>query len=109
MSERASQIPRLTTNERLILDLLREGELFGLQLVARSEGTLKRGTVYVTLRRMLHKGYIRSRTEPLPSGAFGLPRRWYCATEYGLRVCCAWTMAASSFAGQRQEIRTDAA
>src|SRR6516225_472726 len=103
MSEIASLIPRLTNNERLILDLLREGELFGLQLAARSKGTLKRGTVYVTLRRMLSKGYVRSRTEPLPPGAIGLPRRWYCPTEYGLRVSNAWMLAARSFA--EQELR----
>src|SRR5215475_15773133 len=75
MSDIARLIPRLSTTERLILDLLREGELFGLQLVDRSDGALKRGTVYVTLGRMQDKGYVESRTEPLPPGAIGLPRR----------------------------------
>jgi DNA-binding PadR family transcriptional regulator len=37
--------------------LLRHQELYGLQLVAASRGRLKRGTVYVTLRRMEEKGY----------------------------------------------------
>jgi PadR family transcriptional regulator len=109
MSEIARLIPRLSTTERLILDLLRESELFGLQLVDRSEGALKRGTVYVTLGRMQDKGYVESRTEPLPQGAIGLPRRWYKPTEYGLRVHDAWAMAARSFAAQSQEIRTGAA
>ena len=45
MSDIARLIPRLSATERLILDLLREGELFGLQLVDRSDGTLKRGSV----------------------------------------------------------------
>ena len=93
-------VPRLATTERLILDLLREGELFGLQLVDRSEGALKRGTVYVTLGRMQDKGYVESRTEPLPPGAIGLPRRWYRPTVYGLRVRDAWLLAARAFAGQ---------
>ena len=109
MSDTARLIPRLSTTERLILDLLRESELFGLQLVDRSEGALKRGTVYVTLGRMQDKGYVESRTEPLPQGAIGLPRRWYRPTEYGIRVMDAWTMAARSFAAQSQEIRSGAA
>ena len=111
MSEIARLIPRLSTTERLILDLLRESELFGLQLVDRSQGTLKRGTVYVTLGRMQDKGYVQSRTEPLPPGAIGLPRRWYRPTEYGLRVLNAWAMAARSFASQSAapEIQTGAA
>jgi DNA-binding PadR family transcriptional regulator len=109
MSDMARLIPRLSTTERLILDLLRERELFGLQLVDRSDGALKRGTVYVTLGRMQDKGYVESRTEPLPPGAIGLPRRWYKPTEYGLRVLDAWTMAARSFAARTEEIRSGAA
>jgi DNA-binding PadR family transcriptional regulator len=108
MSDIARLVPRLSTTERLILDLLRESEQFGLQLVDRSEGALKRGTVYVTLGRMQDKGYVESRTEPLPAGAIGLPRRWYRPTEYGLRVLNAWGLAARAFA-QSQEIRTGAA
>ena len=92
-------IPTLPPKEALILDLLvDEGELYGLQLVAASKGRLKRGTVYVTLGRMQDKGYVESRTEPLPAGAIGLPRRWYRPTAYGLRVMEAWAMAARTFA-----------
>jgi PadR family transcriptional regulator PadR len=110
MSEIARLVPRLSTTERLILDLLRENELFGLQLVDRSDGALKRGTVYVTLGRMQDKGYVESRTEPLPPGAIGLPRRWYRPTPYGVRVHDAWTMAAQSFAQTASSaLRTGAA
>ncbi len=109
MSDTARLVPRLSATERLILDLLRESELFGLQLVDRSEGALKRGTVYVTLGRMQDKGYVESRTEPLPAGAIGLPRRWYRPTVYGLRVLDAWAMAARSFAAQSQQMQTGAA
>ena len=98
MTERSRPIPRLSATERLILEFIREGEFFGLQLVDRSAGALKRGTVYVTLGRMQDKGYVSSRTEPLPPGAIGLPRRWYRPTPFGLRVLDAWTMAAQAFA-----------
>jgi DNA-binding PadR family transcriptional regulator len=85
-------IPTLPSKERLILELLvSQGPLFGLQLVALSDGALKRGTVYVTLGRMEAKGFITSEQEPLPSGAIGLPRRIYRPTPLGERVLRAWT------------------
>ena len=98
MSDIARLIPRLSATERLILDLLRESELFGLQLVDRSAGALKRGTVYVTLGRMQDKGFVESRTEPLPPGGIGLPRRLYRPTAFGLRVLDSWNIAAHAFA-----------
>jgi DNA-binding PadR family transcriptional regulator len=84
---------RLSRTERLILDLLQDGESFGLELVMRSRAALKRGTVYVTLARMEEKGYVTSRTEPLPHGAIGLPRRLYRPTAYGVSVLKIWTRA----------------
>ena len=89
--------PRLLTlspKELLVLALVREQELYGLQLVAASTGRLKRGTVYVTLGRMEEKGYITSTLEAAPSGAGGLPRRIYSATPLGLRMLAAWTSGA---------------
>jgi len=96
-------LPRLSVTEQRILDLLIDEELFGLQLVERSEGALKRGTVYVTLARMQEKGYVTSRTEPLPAGAIGLPRRIYKPTAYGLRVLAAWALASRAFAADRPQ------
>ncbi|MGE3885773.1 MAG: PadR family transcriptional regulator [Vicinamibacterales bacterium] len=94
-----SDIPRLSRAQRRILELLAaEGELYGLQLVARSGGALKRGTIYVTLGRMQEKGYLESRQEPLPAGAIGLPRRLYRPTGYGLKVLDAWHAAERAFA-----------
>ena len=93
-----SALPNLSTTEGLILELLSEGDLFGLELVQRSGGKLKRGTVYVTLGRMQEKGYVTSRTEPLPPGAIGLPRRMYRPTAFGLRVLDASMVAARAFA-----------
>jgi DNA-binding PadR family transcriptional regulator len=93
------RLPRLSRTEHLILSLLADGENFGLGLVESSGGEVKRGTVYVTLARMQDKGYVESRTEPLPDGAIGLPRRLYRPTANGLRVLNAWTLAARSFTG----------
>ena len=87
-------VPRLSRTERLILELLLDGERFGLELVKHSKGALKRGTVYVTLARMQDKGYVESWTEKQPPGAIGLPRRLYRPTGYGLRVLAAWEAAA---------------
>jgi len=97
-------LPRLSRTERIVLDLLTaHGELFGLELIARSSGRLKRGTVYVTLGRMQEKGYLESRQEPLPAGAIGLPRRLYRPSGLGRRVLDAWTMAERTFAKLRPQ------
>jgi PadR family transcriptional regulator PadR len=93
----ASSHPRLLTlspKELLVLELLREQDSYGLQLVAASTGRLKRGTVYVTLGRMEEKGYITSKLEAAPSGAGGLPRRIYAATPLGRRMFAVWTSGA---------------
>jgi DNA-binding PadR family transcriptional regulator len=76
--------------ERLVLELLLDGPDFGLNLVARSGGALKRGTVYVTLGRMQRKGFITSEQEAQPAGAIGLPRRIYSITPLGARALHAW-------------------
>jgi PadR family transcriptional regulator PadR len=92
MATRQPPLPRLSGKETLILELLARGEeLYGLQLVAASQGLLKRGTVYVTLGRMEAKGYVTSRAEDAPDGAGGLPRRLYEATPQGVRVLKAWS------------------
>ena len=69
-----------------MLDLLEARERFGLELVDTSKGTLKRGSIYVTLGRMEVKGFVVSRQEERVAGAIGLPRRLYRATPYGLKV-----------------------
>lgn len=88
----------LSAKETLIMELLiRETELYGLQLVAASRRRLKRGTVYVTLGRMEEKGYISSRVENPPADAGGMPRRVYRATALGRRVHRLWTAAERDF------------
>jgi DNA-binding PadR family transcriptional regulator len=81
-----SNATSMSATEALLLDLLEDGEQFGLALVANSGGRVKRGSVYVTLSRMEAKGFVESRQEERPSGAIGLPRRLYKATPYGVTV-----------------------
>ena len=95
-----SDLPRFSTTERLIVELLTaHEEMFGLQMVEVSGGQLKRGTVYVTLGRMQEKGYLESRQEPLPEGAIGLPRRLYRPTGLALRILAAWKAAEAHYIG----------
>jgi DNA-binding PadR family transcriptional regulator len=72
--------------------------MFGLQLVDRSDGALKRGTVYVTLGRLEAKGLVQSAQEALPAGGIGLPRRIYRLTVAGERALRAWTALARELA-----------
>ncbi len=84
----------LSAKEMLILQMLiRESELYGLQMVAQSRGRLKRGTVYVTLGRMEDKGYVTSRAEKDTPPGGGLPRRIYRPTASGRQVYDAWSLA----------------
>jgi len=94
MTERRPRMLTLSAKESLILEMLiRDGELYGLQMVTASKRRLKRGTVYVTLGRMEEKGYVASRQEEAPPDAGGLPRRVYRATPLGRRVLTVWTRA----------------
>lgn len=94
MPARRPRVLTLSAKESLILELLvRQPEMYGLQLVAASRRRLKRGTVYVTLGRMEEKGYVTSRLEDAPPQAGGLPRRVYEATPLGRRVLAVWSEA----------------
>jgi DNA-binding PadR family transcriptional regulator len=84
--------------EQLILELLLDGPDFGLNLVERSGGRLKRGTVYVTLGRMEKKSFITSEQEPQTPGAIGLPRRIYRVTALGERALRAWSTLSQTLA-----------
>jgi PadR family transcriptional regulator PadR len=98
MARRKGPIPTLPAKEALIIELLSSargsGEMYGLELVAASNGRLKRGTVYVTLGRMEEKGLVASRLEAAPPDAGGLPRRVYEVTSLGRRVHDAWSHVA---------------
>jgi PadR family transcriptional regulator, regulatory protein PadR len=93
----------LPPKERLILELLASGgPMYGLQLVDQAGGSLKRGTVYVTLGRMEAKGLVASEQEPQPPGAIGLPRRTYRITGLGERMLRAWTVFTMELAWERR-------
>lgn len=82
---------RLSGKEYQILEMLiRNGEMYGLQMVQESNGALARGTVYVMLDRMEDKGLIESRKDNKPLGMSGLPRRLYKPTGYGAKVVRHW-------------------
>ena len=85
-------LPSISGTESQVLDLLQDGELFGLQLVEHSRGTLKRGSVYVILARMEAKGFVTSQLEDRQPNSSGVPRRLYRATPYGLKVRDAYRM-----------------
>ena len=89
----------LPRKEQTILELLAsEGPMYGLQIVERSGGALKRGTVYVTLGRMEAKAFVESEEQPPPPGGIGLPRRIYRLTALGERMLRAWTAFADELA-----------
>jgi DNA-binding PadR family transcriptional regulator len=97
-----ADIPSLSPKEETILRLLvAGGELYGLEIVAKSEGAVGRGTVYVTLARMQEKGYVDSHQEEQAAGATGLPRRRYKVTGEGARVLRTWDQVALAFSGGR--------
>ncbi len=83
----STHFPKLSRKEIVILELLiSNGELFGLEMVEASDGSLKRGTIYVTLQRMGNKGYVESREVPRTMPEIGIARRKYVATGLGEKV-----------------------
>jgi DNA-binding PadR family transcriptional regulator len=92
------RLPSISTTESLIIDLLHDGERYGLELIEASNRRLKRGTIYVTLARMETKGFIVSRQEERRPAAIGLPRRMYRVTPYGLKVHKAYKLLREALA-----------
>jgi PadR family transcriptional regulator, regulatory protein PadR len=92
------RLPSISTTESLIIDLLHDGERYGLELIEASNRRLKRGTIYVTLARMETKGFIVSRQEERRAAAIGLPRRMYRVTPYGLKVHKAYKLLREALA-----------
>lgn len=80
-------------NEIEVLQLLAGGrELYGLELIKRSRGALKRNSIYVVLGRMEDQGLVTGR-EVKVKGAPGLPRRLYKITGLGQKALTAWNAA----------------
>lgn len=80
------------------MELLGARERNGLELVDASDGTLKRGSVYVLLARMEEKGFVESWQEERSPGARGLPRRLYRSTPYGREVHGAFAVLRTALA-----------
>jgi PadR family transcriptional regulator, regulatory protein PadR len=76
-------------NEVEVLRLLAGGrELYGLEMIKRSRGALKRNSIYVVLGRMEDQGFINGREVKL-EGTPGMPRRLYRITGLGQRALAA--------------------
>ena len=95
----------MSASESLVLELLREGDRYGLELVDASRGKLKRGSIYVTLARMEAKRFVESWQEERAAAAAGMPRRIYRATEYGLKVHDAYRLLRDALALRPAEAR----
>ena len=98
-----SRLPSMSRTESLVMDLLRRGDYYGLELVDATDGALKRGSVYVILARMEEKGFVDSWQEHRVSGASGLPRRVYRATPYGQKVHDAFALLREALALKPEE------
>jgi len=88
--------PTLSKTEYVILYLLvKKGRdpMYGLEMVADSDGKLKRGTVYVLLGRLEDKGFVKTQNE-VAAGAAN-PRRLYRITAVGRKVFDAWSQVAN--------------
>lgn len=86
--------PRLSHKEFVILEMLSgKGEMYGLEMVSLSGGELKRGTIYVTLQRMVEKDFIESSEESRAEPETGITRRKYNATDFGKHVFKAQELA----------------
>jgi DNA-binding PadR family transcriptional regulator len=77
---------RFRVTREAILELLEDGPSYGLDLVKRSDGRLRRGSVYAHLHRLEEAGEIRSweveATDPAALEVPGqLPRRMYALNE----------------------------
>ena len=97
------RLPSMSRTESLVMDLLRGGDRYGLELVDASDGALKRGSVYVILARMEEKGFVDSWQEQRGDVPAGAARRVYRATPYGLKVHDAFTLLRQALALKPEE------
>jgi DNA-binding PadR family transcriptional regulator len=62
------------------------GESYGIDLIRRSDGRLKRGSIHVVLARMEQKGIVRSHVEDFTPDYIAIPRRVFQLTELGVAL-----------------------
>ena len=94
------QPPRLSPKDVNVLRQLADRDKYGLELVAESDGELRRNAVYVLLARMEEKGLIASREEPTPIGQMGPARRVYKLAGLGQRALYAHEAMLAHWAGR---------
>lgn len=91
-----TKLSDMTGLEACVISQLEQGPRYGLQLVEGSDGSLKRNTIYVLLKRLEKKGWICSRKTPTPAGKSGPPRRVYQPTTLGLANLSAMRLIAKA-------------
>lgn len=87
------KMPRFSSKQAAIMELLAaHGSvgMYGLDMVKRSEGKLKRGTIYPTLSRMEERGLVSSDLVDPQPGQQGPARRQYRLTGMGQRAWKVW-------------------
>lgn len=90
----------LTQLQSLILSLLEDGgERYGLELIAASDGYLKRGTIYVLLGRLQGDKFVKSKLVKPKEGEQGPSRRVYHITGSGARALGQWRDAQRRMSG----------
>ena len=88
----------ISEKQAITLRLLQDGgEMYGLEIIRKSGGHLKRGSIYVLLDRMEDGGLVKSKMQDVPPAAQGPPRRVYRITAQGAN-------ALSEVLGRRLEI-----
>ena len=90
---------RPSEKQCLVLELLaRDGELYPAEMVRRSAGELKAGSIYVLLGRMVERGLLKSR-RTWASETAAHPRRLFQLTGLGSQVLAAEQAARLAFEG----------
>ena len=77
-----------TPAETVVMRLLQDAPLgaYGLEIIERSNGAVKRGSVYVLLGRLQEKGFVRVLPKRPEPGYPGPPRPKYQLTAEGVQV-----------------------
>lgn len=80
-----NNLPSLSNKEALVMELLvtLNRELYALELARLSKGKLRPGTIYVTVGRLVDKGFIEGREDKREDTGM---RRMYKPTASGQRV-----------------------
>jgi DNA-binding PadR family transcriptional regulator len=97
MADGADLMP--TRSEMAVLKLLQQRPTgaYGLEIVAESNGTVKRSSIYVLLGRLEEKGFVR--VKKTTSTHPGLPRPIYVISGEGVRAVRARELAEATMTG----------